>query len=145
MFNKARQTGPHFGLPCKAAPGNADHRCQVHNRSPFRVRCADRECGHKLRETTLVRWVAELVQGAVVSMETLTRRHIIWSRLSGSDTVSLLFGHGSIHTMHILIHAVYPGSHGPYLPGYTGLVHQSWRHGVTGWILRFGLWSRRRR
>jgi hypothetical protein len=72
LFDRARNDGPYHGLPCKAEPGNPDHRYQVHNRQPFRVRCSDQECGHKLQRTALVHWIAELVQGAVISMEVLT-------------------------------------------------------------------------
>lgn len=71
LFDKAREAGPHYGLPCKSEPGNPDHRYQVHNKSPFRVRCANLDCGSKLQRTALVHWIAELVQGAVLSADVL--------------------------------------------------------------------------
>jgi len=71
LFDKAREAGPHFGLPCKSKPGNPEHRYQVHSKSPFRVRCASLDCGSKLQRTALVHWIAELVQGAVLSADVL--------------------------------------------------------------------------
>jgi hypothetical protein len=73
LFDRARKDGPYHSLPCKAEPGNPNHRYQVHNRSPFRVRCSAQDCGNKLQRTALVHWIAELVQGAVISMEVLTQ------------------------------------------------------------------------
>jgi hypothetical protein len=71
LFDRAREAGPHYGLPCKSEPGNSNHRYQVHNKSPFRVRCANLECGSKLQRTALIHWISELVQGAVLNADVL--------------------------------------------------------------------------
>lgn len=71
LFDKARASSDPYVLPCKSQPGNPDHRYQVHSRTPFRVRCSNRDCQHKLQRTALVHWVAELVQGGVVGRAVL--------------------------------------------------------------------------
>jgi hypothetical protein len=66
MFETARDGAHPYAVPCKLAPGDSSHRYQIHERSPFRVRCSNRDCRHKLQRTALVHWVAELVQGGVI-------------------------------------------------------------------------------
>ncbi|GFZ43061.1 hypothetical protein JCM24511_00779 [Saitozyma sp. JCM 24511] len=66
LYEQARGSSHPYTLPCKAQPGNPDHRYQVHHRAPFRVRCSQRQCQHKLQRTALVHWIAELIQGGVI-------------------------------------------------------------------------------
>jgi predicted component of type VI protein secretion system len=66
LYEQARGSSHPYTLPCKAQPGNPDHRYQVHHRAPFRVRCSQRQCQHKLQRTALVHWIAELIQGRVI-------------------------------------------------------------------------------
>ena len=61
MFEAARSSSHPYAVPCKAHPGNPDHRYQINARSPFRVRCSKKECWHKLQRTALVMWLAELI------------------------------------------------------------------------------------
>ena len=66
LFELARSSGHPYTLPCKAQPGNRTHRYQVHARKPFRVRCSDHDCQHKLQRAALVHWIAELVQEGII-------------------------------------------------------------------------------
>lgn len=66
LFETARDGAHPYAVPCKAAPGNPSHRYQVHERSPFRVRCSSKQCRHKLQRTALIHWIAELIQGGVI-------------------------------------------------------------------------------
>lgn len=67
LFWKAKEGAEYHALPCKEEPGNPGHRYQVHNRTPFRVRCSSEGCGSKLQRSALIHWIAELVQRGVVS------------------------------------------------------------------------------
>ena len=67
LFQRAKENAEFHALPCKEEPGDQDHRYQIHNRSPFRVRCSDKDCGSKLQRSALIHWIAELVQSGVVS------------------------------------------------------------------------------
>ena len=67
LFWKAKEGAEYHALPCKEEPGNPGHRYQVHNRTPFRVRCSSEGCGSKLQRSALIHWIAELVQSGVVS------------------------------------------------------------------------------
>ncbi|RSH89776.1 hypothetical protein EHS25_001762 [Saitozyma podzolica] len=49
LYEQARGSSHPYTLPCKAQPGNPDHRYQ-----------------HKLQRTALVHWIAELIQGGVI-------------------------------------------------------------------------------
>lgn len=71
LFETARDSGYPYALPCMSHPGDPNHRYQIHNRSPFRVRCSHRDCQHKLQRTALVHWIAELIQGGVVDASRL--------------------------------------------------------------------------
>ena len=66
LFDKARASSDTYLLLCKSQPGNPDHRYQIHSRTPFCVRCSNRDCQHKLQRTALVHRIAELVQGGLV-------------------------------------------------------------------------------
>lgn len=71
LFEQARGGSHPYTLPCKAQPGNPNHRYQIHNQAPFRVRCSDPDCQHKLQRTALVHWIAELVQEGVIDRTTI--------------------------------------------------------------------------
>jgi hypothetical protein len=71
LFHKAKEGAEYQALPCKQEPGNPSHRYQVHNRTPFRVRCSIGDCGSKLQRSALIHWIAELVQSGVVNGEGL--------------------------------------------------------------------------
>ena len=71
LFEQARRSSHPYALPCKNQPGNPDHRYQIHSRTPFRVRCSNGQCRHKLQHTSLVHWIAELVQGGVIDRAAL--------------------------------------------------------------------------
>lgn len=58
MFETARSGAHPYAIPCKLAPGDPSHRYQIHERSPFRVRCSYKECRHKLQRTALIHWIA---------------------------------------------------------------------------------------
>jgi saccharopine dehydrogenase-like NADP-dependent oxidoreductase len=68
--------------------------------------------------------------------------------LWGSVLVGQLFPHISLHIVHILIYAVYPGSNRSYLPGYTTVQSLRFMHGGPGRMLDTGFdpglwgWSR---
>lgn len=70
LFNLRGSSHP-YTLPCKAHPGDADHRYQIHPRKPFRVRCANADCFHKLQRAALVHWIAELAQEGIIDKTAL--------------------------------------------------------------------------
>jgi len=61
LFLKAKETAGYHAMPCKGEPGDPGHRYQVHNTTPFRVRCSSEGCGSKLQRSALIHWIAELV------------------------------------------------------------------------------------
>jgi hypothetical protein len=54
-------------LFCKEEPGNPGHWYQIHNRTPYQVRCSSEGCSSKLQRSALIYWIAALVQSGVVS------------------------------------------------------------------------------
>jgi len=61
-------------LPCMLHPGDAEHRYQVNNKSPFVIRCCIRGCFHKVRRSKIIRWILDLIKNDVLDREDLLRR-----------------------------------------------------------------------
>jgi len=66
LFNMVRAGTQAKGIPCKDHPGDPKHRYQVHERTPFRVRCSNNACRHKLQRAALAHGIAQLVTEGVV-------------------------------------------------------------------------------
>ena len=67
LFLAARSNGGYAqALPCKLHPGDQTHRYQIHQPVPFRVRCSNSACQHKLVRSNLVHWIADLVDMGVI-------------------------------------------------------------------------------
>jgi len=71
LFHLARANSHQNALPCKSQPGRPSHRYHAQGRSPFRVRCSDRECHHKLQRADPVHWIAQLVDTGHINREVL--------------------------------------------------------------------------
>jgi hypothetical protein len=61
LFQIARANSMGDGLPCKNHPNNQQHRYQVNNGRPFRIRCCMDGCYHRLQRAAIIHWIAELV------------------------------------------------------------------------------------
>ena len=66
LFQLARDNSATSSLPCKAHPDNLQHRYQVNNGAPFRIRCCRRGCYNKLQGAAVIKWIAELVSLDVI-------------------------------------------------------------------------------
>lgn len=59
LFNLARTTAG--SIPCKAHSDDDQHRYQVNNLTPFRVRCGKAGCNHKLQRSAVIHWLSRLI------------------------------------------------------------------------------------
>jgi len=69
LFNFARSAAGH--VPCMNFPKDSTHRYQVNNQSPFRIRCCMPGCYHRLARTSIVHWIATLVELEMIDGECL--------------------------------------------------------------------------
>lgn len=60
-----------LGVPCKNHPDQPRHRYQHNNRAPFRVRCGQAGCLHRLTGPDLLQWVATLASNGQVEPQGL--------------------------------------------------------------------------
>jgi hypothetical protein len=58
-------------IPCKAYPMDRDHRYQINEQSPFRIRCGADGCWHKIQRTPILFYLAGLTQSG----------HLDWNEL----------------------------------------------------------------
>jgi hypothetical protein len=71
LFTMARDAAGQ--IPCKAHPTNTNHRYQVNNRSPYRIRCCMPGCYHRLARSAIVHWIATLVEDEVIDGQSLAQ------------------------------------------------------------------------
>ena len=56
---------------CTADSTDDDHRYQVNNRSPFRIRCCMPGCYHRPSQAAIVHWLATLTEDEVIEGQSL--------------------------------------------------------------------------
>jgi len=83
LFKMARDAAGQ--IPCKKYPNNIDHRYQVNNQSPFRVRCCMPGCYHRLARSAILHWIATLVEMEEIDGESLAAEMRTQSHMGRSE------------------------------------------------------------